>query len=115
MESANPMQISFNSPESEFEPWYASLLGMANYFYKQDPPNLKFCVQCLQAVFNFKPSTEILARTHLQIGKVLFGTEKNSDLSLFHLERAVSPLDIIQFFILFFYRNVGFNANCTLL
>lgn len=89
MASSESIPMSYNETTTEFEPWYASLLGMADHFYKQQPPNLKYCVQCLQAVFNFKPSTQILARTHLQIGKVLFNTEKNSDMALFHLERAV--------------------------
>ena len=89
MSSSDTIKVNFDSA-TELEPWYASLLAMADYFYKQNPPNLKFCVQCLQAIFTFKPSVEISARTHLQIGKVLFNTEKNSDISLFHLERSVS-------------------------
>ncbi|KAJ8939647.1 hypothetical protein NQ314_011067 [Rhamnusium bicolor] len=40
---------------SSQDAWYLSLLGLAEHFRTSSPPMIKLCIQCLQAVFNFKP------------------------------------------------------------
>lgn len=75
---------------SSQDAWYLSLLGLAENFRTSKPPNIKSCIQCLQAVFNFKPPQRVEARTHLQLGHILLTHTKNSDLARSHLEQAVS-------------------------
>lgn len=70
--------------------WYLALLGLAEYFRTSTPPNIKCCIQCLQAVFNFKPPQRVESRTHLQLGTILLTHTKNIDLARTHLEQAVS-------------------------
>lgn len=70
--------------------WYAGLLGLADGFLTSKPPRIKESIQCLQAVFQFHPSSAIQARTHLQIGRLLHSYTKNRDLARSHLEKAVS-------------------------
>lgn len=69
---------------------YISLLGLAEYFRTTQPPNIRKCVQSLQALFTFKPPTKMEARTHLQMGQVLMAYTKNTELARSHLEQAVS-------------------------
>lgn len=67
---------------------YISLLGLAEYFRTVNPPNIKKCIQCLQALFTFHPPSKVEARTHLQMGQVLISYTKNTDLARCHLEKA---------------------------
>lgn len=69
---------------------YISLLGLAEYFRTSNPPNIKKCIQSLQALFTFKPPLKVEARTHLQMGQVLMAYTNNIDLARSHLEQAVS-------------------------
>lgn len=69
--------------------WYLALLGFAEHFRTSSPPKIRLCVHCLQAVFQFKPPQRVEARTHLQLGSVLYHHTKNSDLARTHLEKAV--------------------------
>lgn len=71
------------------ERWYLALLGFAEHFRTSSPPKIRLCVHCLQAVFQFKPPQRIEARTHLQLGSVLYHHTKNSELARNHLEKAV--------------------------
>lgn len=73
---------------SSQDAWYLSLLGLAENFRTSNPPNIKLCIQCLQAVFNFKPPPRVEARTHLQLGNILLTHTKNIDLARNHLEQA---------------------------
>ncbi|EZA56933.1 hypothetical protein DMN91_001333 [Ooceraea biroi] len=73
---------------SSQDAWYLSLLGLAENFRTSSPPNIKSCIQCLQAVFNFKPPPRVEARTHLQLGNILLTHTKNIDLARSHLEQA---------------------------
>ncbi|XP_056642014.1 MAU2 chromatid cohesion factor homolog isoform X1 [Diorhabda carinulata] len=73
---------------SSQDAWYLSLLGLAEYFRTSSPPMIKCCIQCLQAVFNFKPPQRVEARTHLQLGNILLTHTKNIDLAKNHLEQA---------------------------
>ncbi|CAG9836755.1 unnamed protein product [Diabrotica balteata] len=73
---------------SSQDAWYLSLLGLAEYFRTSSPPMIKTCIQCLQAVFNFKPPQRVEARTHLQLGNILLTHTKNIDLAKNHLEQA---------------------------
>lgn len=76
---------------SSQDSWYLSLLGIAEYFRTSSPPNIKCCIQSLQAVFNFKPlPPKVEARTHLQLGNILVTHTNNVDLARNHLEQAVS-------------------------
>uniref|UniRef100_A0A669DRH6 MAU2 chromatid cohesion factor homolog n=1 Tax=Oreochromis niloticus TaxID=8128 RepID=A0A669DRH6_ORENI len=70
------------------ERWYLALLGFAEHFRTSSPPKIRLCVHCLQAVFQFKPPQRIEARTHLQLGSVLYHHTKNSELARNHLEKA---------------------------
>ncbi|XP_066590231.1 MAU2 chromatid cohesion factor homolog isoform X2 [Prorops nasuta] len=79
---------------SSQDAWYLSLLGLAENFRTSSPPNIKSCIQCLQAVFNFKPPQRVEARTHLQLGNILFTHTKNVDLARSHLEEAWQLSDI---------------------
>ncbi|XP_035027250.2 MAU2 chromatid cohesion factor homolog isoform X2 [Hippoglossus stenolepis] len=75
------------SPEAP-GPWYLALLGFAEHFRTSSPPKIRLCVHCLQAVFQFKPPPRVEARTHLQLGSVLYRHTKNSELAQTHLEKA---------------------------
>ena len=79
------MSASADAPE----PWYLALLGFAEHFRTSSPPKIRLCVHCLQAVFQFKPPPRVEARTHLQLGSVLYRHTKNSELAQTHLEKAV--------------------------
>uniref|UniRef100_A0A3Q2HX31 MAU2 chromatid cohesion factor homolog n=1 Tax=Equus caballus TaxID=9796 RepID=A0A3Q2HX31_HORSE len=70
------------------ESWYLALLGFAEHFRTSSPPKIRLCVHCLQAVFPFKPPQRIEARTHLQLGSVLYHHTKNSEQARSHLEKA---------------------------
>ncbi|KAG8594918.1 hypothetical protein GDO81_001363 [Engystomops pustulosus] len=77
------------APQAEAsESWYLALLGFAEHFRTSSPPKIRLCVHCLQAVFQFKPPQRIEARTHLQLGSVLYHHTKNSELARQHLEKA---------------------------
>lgn len=82
---------------------YISLLGLAEYFRTANPPNIKKCIQCLQALFTFKPPLKVEARTHLQMGQILMAYTKNTDLARNHLEQAVSLFFCDLYFIENFY------------
>lgn len=73
---------------SSQDAWYLSLLGLAENFRTSN--RIKMCIQCLQAVFSFKPPPRVEARTHLQLGNILLQYTKNVDLARTHLEQAVS-------------------------
>lgn len=73
---------------SSQDAWYLSLLGLAEHFRTSSPPKIKCCVQCLQAVFNFKPPQRVEARTHLQLGIILLTHTRNIELAKSHLEQA---------------------------
>ncbi|KAI3374352.1 hypothetical protein L3Q82_006190 [Scortum barcoo] len=79
------------------EPWYLALLGFAEHFRTSSPPKIRLCVHCLQAVFQFKPPPRVEARTHLQLGSVLYRHTKNSELAQTHLEKAISQFEDVKF------------------
>ena len=79
------MSTSTEAPE----PRYLALLGFAEHFRTSSPPKIRLCVHCLQAVFQFEPPPRVEARTHLQLGSVLYRHTKNSELAQTHLEKAV--------------------------
>ncbi|XP_054286158.1 MAU2 chromatid cohesion factor homolog [Macrosteles quadrilineatus] len=83
---------------SSQDAWYLSLLGLAENFRTSSPPNIKLCIQCLQAVFHFKPPPRVEARTHLQLGNILLTHTKNVDLARSHLEQAWLLSQIINAF-----------------
>lgn len=78
---------------------YISLLGLAEHFRTANPPNIKKCIQSLQALFTFMPPTKVVARTHLQMGQVLSVYTQNIDLARYHLEQAVRVSHEISSFI----------------
>ena len=69
---------------------YLSLLALAERFRVQEPPNIKACVQCLQAVLTLQPPPKVEGRTHLQLGNLLLHYTTNTHLAKTHLEQAVS-------------------------
>lgn len=82
---------------------YISLLGLAEHFRTSNPPNIKKCIQCLQALFTFKPPAKVEARTHLQLGQILITHTTNVDMARNHLEQAwklcenVTSFDDVKF------------------
>uniref|UniRef100_A0A674DPC1 MAU2 chromatid cohesion factor homolog n=1 Tax=Salmo trutta TaxID=8032 RepID=A0A674DPC1_SALTR len=87
------MATSGEAPES----WYLALLGFAEHFRTSSPPKIRLCVHCLQAVFQFKPPQRIEARTHLQLGSVLYHHTKNTELARSHLEKAIPQFEDVKF------------------
>ncbi|XP_017953509.1 MAU2 chromatid cohesion factor homolog [Drosophila navojoa] len=83
------MSVVSTTPASQ-DACYISLLGLAEYFRTSQPPNIKKCIQCLQALFTFQPPSKVEARTHLQMGQVLMAYTCNIDLARRHLEQAWS-------------------------
>ncbi|XP_017873801.1 PREDICTED: MAU2 chromatid cohesion factor homolog, partial [Drosophila arizonae] len=83
------MSVVSTAPASQ-DACYISLLGLAEYFRTSQPPNIKKCIQCLQALFTFQPPSKVEARTHLQMGQVLMAYTCNIDLARRHLEQAWS-------------------------
>ena len=77
-------------PAVQNDAWYLSLLGIAESFRTASPPKIKHCIHCLQAIFQLKPPQRIEARTHVQLGSLLFTHTKNIDLARSHLDKAVS-------------------------
>ena len=74
--------------------WYLALLGLAEHFRSSKPPDYLKCIQCLMAVFKSKPPPKVEARTHLQLGTILYHHTNNIDLAKSHMEQAVSgPFD----------------------
>ncbi|KAA3674624.1 MAternally affected uncoordination, partial [Paragonimus westermani] len=67
---------------------YASLLGLAEFFRTMSPPNMRLAVHCLKAVLHFKIPVNLEARTHLQLGRLLFNYSKSDEQTKFHLEKA---------------------------
>ncbi|RXN22788.1 MAU2 chromatid cohesion factor -like protein [Labeo rohita] len=87
------MAAGAEAPDS----WYLALLGFAEHFRTSSPPKIRLCVHCLQAVFQFKPPQRVEARTHLQLGSVLYHHTKNSELARTHLEKAVAQFEDVKF------------------
>ncbi|XP_038072262.1 MAU2 chromatid cohesion factor homolog [Patiria miniata] len=77
-----------SAPPIPTDSWYLSLLGIAESFRTASPPKIKHCIHCLQSIFHFKPPPRIEARTHVQLGSLLFTHTKNVDLARTHLEKA---------------------------
>lgn len=89
---------------SQIHDAYVSLLGMAEHFHQTSPPNIRLVIHCLKSILNFKLPANYEARTHLQLGKILFLHSKSEDLIKHHLEKARvlgahlrAPDDIIKF------------------
>ncbi|EDW84142.2 LOW QUALITY PROTEIN: uncharacterized protein Dwil_GK13302, partial [Drosophila willistoni] len=76
------------NPAASQDACYISLLGLAEYFRTSQPPNIKKCIQCLQALFTFTPPSKVEARTHLQMGQILMAYTRNIDMARQHLEKA---------------------------
>ncbi|CAB1326652.1 unnamed protein product [Coregonus sp. 'balchen'] len=87
------MATSGEAPES----WYLALLGFAEHFRTSSPPKIRLCVHCLEAVFQFKPPQRVEARTHLQLGSVLYHHTKNTELARSHLEKAIPQFEDVKF------------------
>ncbi|CAH8528404.1 unnamed protein product [Schistosoma turkestanicum] len=67
---------------------YAALLGLAETFRTMSPPNMRLAVHCLKAILQFKLSVNLEARTHLQLGRLLFHYSKSDEQTKYHLEKA---------------------------
>ncbi|XP_058976207.1 MAU2 chromatid cohesion factor homolog isoform X1 [Musca domestica] len=85
--SLQPASTSQTATTSQ-DACYISLLGLAEYFRTSQPPNIKRCIQCLQALFTFNPPSKVEARTHLQMGQILMTYTHNIDKAREHLEKA---------------------------
>lgn len=120
-----------NTPTQSQERAYIALLGLAEHFRKAH--NIRKSVQCLEAVnckiiclktnqekiflnlihfqlFTFSPlSKKVEARTHLQIGQMLFTYTNNVEQARNHLESSWNLSQQIQGF-----DDIKFDAACTL-
>ncbi|XP_052797100.1 MAU2 chromatid cohesion factor homolog [Mya arenaria] len=82
---------------------YAALIGLAENYRTASPPNIRLCIHCLQAVFALKPPPKIEARTHLQLGSILYSHTKNVDdakkhlLASWQLSANLSHIDDVKF------------------
>ncbi|XP_048352434.1 MAU2 chromatid cohesion factor homolog [Sphaerodactylus townsendi] len=77
-----------SSASGASESWYVALLGLAEHFRTSSPPKVRLCVHCLQAVLPRKPPARVEARTHLQLGSVLYHHTRNGEQARGHLEKA---------------------------
>uniref|UniRef100_A0A803YEI3 MAU2 chromatid cohesion factor homolog n=1 Tax=Meleagris gallopavo TaxID=9103 RepID=A0A803YEI3_MELGA len=59
-----------------------------SHFRTSSPPKVRLCVHCLQAVLPRKPPARMEARTHLQLGSVLYHHTRNGEQARGHLEKA---------------------------
>lgn len=117
-----------NTPTQSQERAYIALLGLAEHF--RNTRNIRKSIQCLEAVrtmfivrvfnfilisisfqlFTFSPlSKKVEARTHLQIGQMLFTYTNSIDLARSHLEQSWTLSQLIQGF-----DDIRFDAACTL-
>ncbi|KAI9577115.1 MAU2 chromatid cohesion factor homolog [Glossina fuscipes] len=80
--------VGSNNATTSQDACYISLLGLAENFRTSQPPNIKKCIQCLQALFTFQPPSKVEARTHLQLGQILMAYTNNTDMARTHLEAA---------------------------
>lgn len=69
---------------SDFENCYTALLGLAESY--RSVSNIRHCIHCLKAIFDLHPPQAIEAKTHLQLGNILWSHTKNIDLARQHLE-----------------------------
>lgn len=123
--SANPDPQS-SSPD-QVRSSYLCLLGLAEFFRKSSPPNIRLAIHCLKAILVYKLPANFEARTHLQLGKLLFMYSKNDDLIKHHLDKARAlgahlraPDDLIKFeaadLLADFFERKGkrYEATCIL-
>ncbi|XP_073832028.1 MAU2 chromatid cohesion factor homolog [Musca autumnalis] len=86
--SLQPAASTSQTATTSQDACYISLLGLAEYFRTSQPPQIKKCIQCLQALFTFNPPSKVEARTHLQMGQILMTYTNNIDMAREHLETA---------------------------
>ncbi|VDQ03682.1 unnamed protein product [Trichobilharzia regenti] len=89
-QSSQPVQSCSELPADSHlvSDCYASLLGLAETFRTMSPPNMRLAVHCLKAILHFKLPVNLEARTHLQLGRLLFHYSKSDEQTKFHLEKA---------------------------
>nr|CDS31826.1 hypothetical protein HmN_000059700 [Hymenolepis microstoma] len=125
----NPSSNSESQPASpdQVRSSYLCLLGLAEFFRKSSPPNIRLAIHCLKAILVYKLPVNFEARTHLQLGKLLFMYSKNDDLIKHHLDKARvlsahlrAPDDLIKFeaadLLADFFERKGkrYEATCIL-
>ena len=69
---------------------YVSLLGIADAFLKSNPPRIRHCIHCLEAVLNYQLPPQLEAHVRVQLASILLKYTENVDLARSHLERSVS-------------------------
>lgn len=69
---------------------YMSLLGIADAFLKSNPPRIRHCIHCLEAVFSYQLPPQVEANVRVQLGSILLKYTQNLDLARSHLERSVA-------------------------
>ena len=69
---------------------YTALIGLAEYFKQEDPPDIKSCIHCLQSILATNPTPQIEVKTYLQLGQLLSKYTNNYEYTKFYLEKAVS-------------------------
>ncbi|XP_032227778.2 MAU2 chromatid cohesion factor homolog [Nematostella vectensis] len=95
---------------SSVDPCYAGLVGLAEGFRTSNPPRIRECIQCLQAILQFNPPPAIQAKTHLQIGRILQQYTKNDDLARRTLEKAILLAQTLGHG----YEEISFEASSIL-
>ena len=73
---------------------YNALIGLAEYFRREEPPDIKSCIHCLQAILATNPAHQIEVKTYLQLGQLLSRYTNNYEYTQFYLEKAVSQYSI---------------------
>jgi MAternally-affected-uncoordination protein len=71
------------------EAGYTALLGIADAYLRSDPPRIRHCIHCLEAVFSYKLPPHYEAHVRVQLGNILLKYTENIDLARSHFERSV--------------------------
>ena len=68
---------------------YHSLIGLANYFKNEDPPDIKACIHCLQTLLSTNQPLQIEIKIYIQLSQILLENTYNYDHAKFYIEKAV--------------------------
>lgn len=70
------------------EKCHKALLSLAQEFRTKSPPDLKSCMQCLQAILNLPVSQHIVAETNYKLGSLIYKYTFDTNIAQVYLERA---------------------------
>lgn len=67
---------------------YKPLLCLAEEFRTKTPPDLKSCMQCLQAILNLPVSPHLIAKTNYHLGSLIHKYTSDTNIAQVYLEKA---------------------------